>query len=100
MSDTAETPQTAASPFAALLGAGNPFLAFGAEAWRKAVADHVARVEAVTDEFTRAEAQGVAHTRTVIDESARLAQETLSYAAQLSSEWRKMMFALVNPSAR
>lgn len=96
MSDTPKT----TSPFAALFGAGNPLLAFGVEAWRKGVADQVARVQAVTDELTRAEAQGVAHTRTLIDESARLAQETLSYATQLSTEWRKMMLDLVTPPAR
>ncbi len=106
MSDTTETPKPP-SPFAAFFGASNPFMALGAEAWRKGVADHVARVEAVTDELARAEAQGIAHTRMMIDESAKLAQETLSYATQLSSEWRKMMFEaarkgfdLVNPSAR
>ncbi len=110
MSDTTETPKTdsPANPFAAFFGAGNPFMgAFGGDAWRKGVADHLARVQAVTDEVARVEAQGFAHSRMMIDESAKLAQETLSYATQLSSEWRKMMFEaarksieLVTPAAR
>lgn len=107
-----ETTQTAAAtsnnPFAAWFGASNPFFAaMGGDAWRKGVTDHLARVQAVTDEVARVEAQGFAHTRTMIDESAKLAQETVSYASQLSAEWRKLMFEaarksldLVTPAAR
>jgi len=97
MSETTETPKTAV---AALYGASKALLSFGAEAWRRGVADQVARVEAVADELARVEARNVAHTRTLIDEGARLAQETLSYTTQLSSEWRKMMLDLVTPPAR
>lgn len=113
MSETTQTTASATTPsatnpFAAWFGAGNPFLAaMGGDAWRKGMADHLARVQAVTDEVARVEAQGFAHTRTMIDESAKLAQETVSYASQLSAEWRKLMFEaarksldLVNPAAR
>lgn len=107
MSDPTQT-TTPSNPFAHFLGAANPFLAaFGGDAWRKGVTDHLARVQAVTDEVARVEAQGMAHARTMVDESAKLAQETMSYAAQLSAEWRKVMFEaarksldLVHPGAR
>lgn len=108
MSDAAQTPTTAApaNPFAAFFGAANPWMA-GAEAWRKGVTDHLARAQAAADEVARVEAQGLAHTRTMIDESAKLAHETLGYASALSAEWRKMMFEaarksfdLVAPTAR
>ena len=106
MSDQTQT--TPSNPFAAFLGGAHPFFAaFGGDAWRKGVTDHLARVQAVTDEVARVEAQGMTHARTMIDESAKLAQETMSYAAQLSAEWRKVMFEaarrsldLVNPGSR
>ena len=106
MSDQPTSPQS--NPFATLFGAANPlFAAFGVDAWRKGVSDHIARVQAVTDEYTRVEAQGMTHARAMFEESAKLTQETISYAAQLSIEWRKVMFEaarksldLVTPNAR
>ena len=107
MSDQTQAPATPANPFAAFFGASNPFLSFGGEALRKGMTDHLARVQAVTDEAVRVEAQGLAQARTMIDESAKLAHETMSYATQLSAEWRKLMFDavrqsrdLVNPAKR
>jgi len=108
MSDSTQPTPSISNPFAALLGGANPFFAaFGGDLWRKGVTDHMARVQAVTDEVARVEAQGMTHARTMIDESAKLAQESMNYAAQLSAEWRKVMFEaarksldLVHPGAR
>ncbi len=108
MSDSTQSAPSSSNPFAALLGAGNPFFAaFGGDLWRKGLTDHLARMQALTDEVARVEAQGVTHARTMIDESAKLAQESVNYTAQLSSEWRKVMFEaarksldLVQPGSR
>lgn len=107
MSDPMQPAPSSSNPFAALLGANPFFAAFGGDLWRKGVTDHLARMQALTDEVARVEAQGVTHARTMIDESAKLAQESVNYAAQLSSEWRKVMFEaarksldLVQPGSR
>lgn len=107
MSDPTQPAPSSSNPFAALLGANPFFAAFGGDLWRKGVTDHLARMQALTDEVARVEAQGVTHARTMIDESAKLAQESVNYAAQLSSEWRKVMFEaarksldLVQPGSR
>ncbi len=97
MSDPPTSPPS--NPFAAVFAAMNPlFAAFGVDVWRKGVSDHIARVQAVTDEYTRVEAQGMAHARTMFEESAKLTRATVSYAAQLSIEWRKVMFEAARKS--
>lgn len=68
-----------------------PFPAmFGAESVQKAMSDGAERTRAFWDEYSRLEAQGVTHARTMVGESARMATETLNYAATLGAEWRKL----------
>lgn len=92
MSDAAPSPTVRPLRlFAALFGPGNPFV--GPGAWRRAVGDHVARVQAVTDELARVEARGVAQARVLIDETARLSHATLTWSTHLSAAWHRMMSA-------
>lgn len=77
--------------FAAFFGPGNPFV--GPGAWRRAVGDQVARVQAVTDELARVEARNVALARMLIDETARFSHASLTWSTQLSAAWHGMMAA-------
>jgi hypothetical protein len=72
---------TVTAPFAALT-----------DALRKGMTDHAARMQAVVDEYAKAEAMGVANARTMAEESAKLTQETITYATKMSTEWRKAWF--------
>lgn len=68
-----------------------PFaLPFGGEAFRKSVTDAQERWNSVLEQSTKVEAQGQAHLKQMIDESARLAHETLTYWTNLGNEWRKL----------
>lgn len=68
-----------------------PFaIPFGAEAFRKSVTDAQERWSAALEESTKVEAQGMAHTKMLIDEGAKLAHETLNYWTNLGNEWRKL----------
>ena len=68
-----------------------PFaIPFGAEALRKSVTDAQARWGAALEQSAKVEAQGLAHTKVLIDEGARLAHETLNYWTSLGNEWRKL----------
>jgi hypothetical protein len=105
MSEPTQSPAARPLRLLATLINANPFL--GGDAWRRAVGDHVARVQAVTDELARIEARNLARARTLVDESARLTHATLTYSAQLSSAWHKLMtdaarhtLDLVNPGSR
>lgn len=90
---TTATETKTAAPTTPSLPFGMPFMPpFGADMWSKAMHDGMDRARAFWDEYARLEAQGLAHTRTMLGESARLANETLTYAAHLGTEWRKMSF--------
>lgn len=83
MSTESTATKPAASPFAL------PAM-FGAEGVQRALHDGVERTKALWDEYARLEAQGLAHSRTMVAEGAKMVGETLGYAAQLTAEWRKL----------
>jgi hypothetical protein len=58
--------------------------------WKKAVEAQVTRVQAFNDELARFEQKGLEHMKTAIEESNKLARESMAYIAQLSAEWRKL----------
>ena len=89
MSEPTLSPAARPLRLLAALVRANPFL--NRDAWRRAVGDQVARAQAVTDELARVEARNLALARTLVDESARLSHATLTYAAQLSAWWHKLM---------
>lgn len=68
-----------------------PFtLPFGAEAIQKNFADAQARWSAFLEDAAKVDAQRLSHTRMMLDESARLAHETLNYWSQLGDDWRRI----------
>ena len=68
-----------------------PFaLPFGADAYRKAMTDAQERWGALLDDAAKVEGQGVSHAKSMVDEGAKLAHETLAYWATLHGEWRRM----------
>lgn len=67
-----------------------PFaLPFGAEAVQKSMTDAQARWSAALEDVAKVQAQGMAHTKMLVDESAKIAHATLDYWTQLGAEWRK-----------
>jgi hypothetical protein len=89
MSDPTQSPAGRPARLFAVLLRAHPLL--GAESWRRAVGDQVARVEAVTDELARVEARNLALAHAMVDESARLTHATLAYTAQVSAAWQRLM---------
>lgn len=68
-----------------------PFaMPFGVAALQKSVSDAQARWGSLLDDAAKVEAQGAAHTRMMMDEGVKLAQETFSYWAQLREDWRRV----------
>lgn len=62
----------------------------GMAAWKTLVEEQLGRWSAVQEELAKAEARQAEQVRSAIDEHARLVKESLAYAAQLSSEWRRL----------
>ncbi len=58
--------------------------------WVKATQEQTARMEQMAEQLQEAQGQAVERSREAIDETARLMKESLSYAVQLSTEWRKI----------
>jgi hypothetical protein len=58
--------------------------------WQKSWSDHVARVASLYEEVGKVEAKQVEQVTTAVDEMAKLTRETMSYAAQLAAEWRRL----------
>jgi hypothetical protein len=58
--------------------------------WAQAMKDHLARVEAWQKELVKLEEQNYVRANEAIDESTRLAKESLVYAQKLQAEWRKI----------
>ena len=84
-----KTTQAQQNPFFPFALPTTPF--FGADLWKQAADAWLGRMTALTEEATKVEAMGAERARAAIDESARLARESLSYSLNLSAEWRKMM---------
>lgn len=61
----------------------------GTEAVQKSLTDAQARWASALEDLTKVQAQGMAHTRMMVDESAKIAHATLDYWSQLGAEWRK-----------
>ncbi len=60
------------------------------EAWTKMSAEQMARIEKMTSEYEGLQEKALARAIEAIDESSRLFKESLTYAARLSDEWRKV----------
>lgn len=60
------------------------------DVWVKMTNEQVARMDQMAEQLHKLNGQTVERTREAIDETARLMKESLSYATQLSTEWRKI----------
>jgi len=60
------------------------------DAWKKVVDENIARMGSMYEELAKFEGKGVDQARTAIDEFSKLCKESLSYATQFSSEWRRV----------
>jgi hypothetical protein len=72
MSDKTETKTSSVNPFLKMADA------------------QLAQVNAFYDELAKLQAQGLEHTKTALDETARLSKETLGYFASLGNESRRL----------
>ncbi len=70
----------------------NPFLQSQQmlDVWTKLTNDQVARMDQMAEQLHKLNGQAVDKTRQAIDETARLMKESLTYATDLSTEWRKI----------
>lgn len=69
------------------------------DVWAKAAAAEATRMDQLASEMHKMQAQAVARTCEAIDESARLMKESVNYASQLSSEWRKITLETTKKAA-
>jgi len=60
------------------------------DVWVKMTNEQVARMDQMAEQLHKLNGQAVERTREAIDETARLMKESLTYATQLSTEWRKI----------
>jgi hypothetical protein len=60
------------------------------EMWSVSAAEHIARMEQMSAQLDRMQAEGLARAQAAVDEGARLLKETLRYNAELAAEWRKI----------
>ena len=74
-------------------GTSNPLFGFdgatGFETLRKMADENLARTQTMLEELSKFEASSREQLAKAIDESARVMHESVNYAAQMSSEWRK-----------
>jgi hypothetical protein len=85
-----ETPKTEANPFAAF----DPmaFWATSQQTFQKAMGDAYGRAHSFADQYAALESQLVVRTQAAVASWAQLAQDAISYSAQLSAEARKLGF--------
>jgi hypothetical protein len=69
------------------------------ELWARMTQEHVARMDQMATELQKAQAQAAERAALAIDESARLMKETMTYATQLSAEWRKITLEATKKAA-
>lgn len=62
----------------------------GSDGWRKLWEEQVGRVTAAQEQAAKLEAQWMDNLQASVDQAATMAKQTLSYATQLSAEWRKL----------
>lgn len=70
----------------------NPFLQSQQmmDAWSKASAEQVKRLEGAQAEYARVSQQGLERAHEAIDEWAKLMKESLRYTAELQREWSQI----------
>ena len=89
--DTApNSPKTDSIPGA--FPAFDPMAAFAAsqQTWQRMIAEAQGRAQAFADEYAQLEAQMIARAKQAIETWAQLAQDALTYSAQLSAQARKL----------
>lgn len=59
--------------------------------WQKAVSDQLEFVESFYEQLAKVQSNGLAQVNTNIDETTRLAKQSISQAEQLVSQWRKLV---------
>jgi hypothetical protein len=69
------------------------------ELWAQMGQEHVARMDQMAEQIQKAQAQAAERAAEAIDESARLMKETMTYATQLSAEWRKITLEATRKAA-
>lgn len=67
--------------------------------WKKAAEDHMARMQALSEEWSKMEGKGFEQATTAVDEMSKLTKETLAYTGQLATEWRKLYLEMVKKGA-
>ena len=60
------------------------------DTWSKLTQEQIARMDQMAEQMFKLQGQAVTRTRDAIDETARLMKESLTYATELSGEWRKI----------
>lgn len=60
------------------------------DVWKKAMDEQMSRVTAMFEEVGKLSEKSLQQTVTSVDEMAKLVKETLTYANNLGTEWRKM----------
>jgi hypothetical protein len=63
--------------------------------WSKALRQQLERFEAMSTEADRVHGQGLERAHQAIDETAKLMKDSLDYAGQLGTEWRKWWLGAV-----
>lgn len=69
------------------------------EAFGQLMRDQIARTQQVMGELANYEGVAIARARTAVDELSRMANDSLTYWAQLSAEWRKLSLEAVQRTA-
>ena len=67
--------------------------------WTKATEDHVARMQAMTQEWTKLESRSIEQAASAVDEMSKLTEDSFAYTSQLAAEWRKLMAAPLKKTA-
>jgi hypothetical protein len=67
-----------------------PFALPTPEAFQQMMRDQIARTQGLMEELSVYESVAMQRARTAVNDLAKLASDSIGYAAQLSAEWRKM----------
>lgn len=74
--------------------AGNTAAAFtpmqAYDAWKKVIEEQISRMSAVYEEFAKLEGKGLQQARNSIDEVSKAMKDSITYANEYSSEWRRL----------
>ena len=58
--------------------------------WTKAWDEHLARMNAISEEVAKLENKGVTQAATAVDEMAKMTRESLAYGSLIAAEWRRV----------